>query len=178
MKTLLSEEQVREGIGRLADEIQKHYQNRPLTLLGVLVGSVVLMTDLIRRLEMPLRVELLQNRNDQNGSGSGPLVIDIDLLTSNVQGRHVLVVDDIFATGRTLWELIPQIDEVGPLSVRSVVLLRKQGRNEVSLKPDFIGFDIPDVFVVGYGLDYRDRFRNLPYLATLDPDELIGEPAK
>jgi hypoxanthine phosphoribosyltransferase len=74
----------------------------------------------------------------------------------------VLLVDDLFATGQTLWELIPQIDEAGPASVRSAVLLRKQGRSEVALKPDFVGFDIPDVFVVGYGLDHNQKYRGLP----------------
>jgi hypoxanthine phosphoribosyltransferase len=171
MKTLLSEEQVRQEIRRLADEIQKHYQGRPLTLVGVLMGSVVLLADLIRLLDMPVRAELLQARNPTNGTRPEPLVINPGLLSSNVRGRHVLLVDDIFATGRTLWELIPQIDELGPSSVRSVVLLRKEGRAEVALKPDFVGFDIPDGFVVGYGLDYRDRYRNLPYLAALEPGE-------
>jgi hypoxanthine phosphoribosyltransferase len=172
MKTLLTEEQLRQGIRRLGDEIQKHYQGRPLSLVGVLIGSVVLLADLIRLLEMPLRAELIQARNDPQGTRPGPPVIDLGLLSSNVQGRHVLLVDDIFATGRTLWELIPQIDELGPSSVRSAVLLRKQGRGEVSLKPDFVGFDIPDAFVVGYGLDYRDRYRNLPYLAVLEPADM------
>ena len=81
----------------------------------------------------------------------------------------MLLVDDIFDTGHTLWELIPQIDELGPSSVRSAVLLQKEGRCEVAMKPDFVGFTIPNEFVVGYGLDYRDQYRNLPYLAVLEP---------
>jgi len=178
MKILLTEEQVRQGIRRLADEIQKRCQGKPLTLVGVFVGSVVLLADLIRLLDMPLRAELLQSRNDPTGKRPGAVVINLELLASNVQGRHVLLVDDIFATGQTLWELIPQIDEAGPASVHSAVLLRKQGRCQVPLKPDFVGFDIPDVFVVGYGLDYRDRYRNLPYLAELEPGELSGEPGR
>jgi len=99
-------------------------------------------------------------------------VITTDLLSSGVQNRDVLLVDDIFDTGHTLYELIPQIDELGPSSVRSAVLLRKQGRCEVSLKPDFVGFDIPNEFVVGYGLDYNDQYRNLPYVAVLEPHEI------
>jgi len=178
MKTLLTEEQLRQGIRRLADEIQKRCQGKPLTLVGVFIGSVVLLADLIRLLDMPLRAELLQSRNDPTGKRPGPVVINLELLTSNVQGRHVLLVDDIFATGQTLWELIPQIDEAGPASVHSAVLLRKQGRCQVPLKPDFVGFDIPDVFVVGYGLHYRDRYRNLPYLAELEAGELSGESGR
>jgi hypoxanthine phosphoribosyltransferase len=178
MKTLIGEQELRAGIGRLADEIKKHYQGKPLTLVGVLVGSVVLLADLIRLLDMPLRVELLQGQENPHGSRPGPPVLNTGLLASNVQGRNVLLVDDIFATGRTLWELIPQIDELGPTGVRSAVLLRKQGRCEVSLKPDFVGFEIPDTYVVGYGLDWRDRYRNLPYLATLEPAEMREDAAR
>jgi hypoxanthine phosphoribosyltransferase len=173
MKTILTEEQLREGIRRLAGEIEAHYRGKSLTIVGVLIGSVVLLADLIRLLKVPLRVELVQARCDRaKGVCLGPLAIDADLLSFGVQNRDVLLVDDMFDTGRTLWELIPQIDELGPATVRSAVLLRKQGRCEVSLKPDFVGFDIPNEFVVGYGLDYNDQYRNLPYLAVLEPHEI------
>ncbi|MCE5268501.1 MAG: hypoxanthine phosphoribosyltransferase [Planctomycetaceae bacterium] len=173
MKTLVTEDQLHDGIRRLAAEIQEHYDSKPLTLVGVMMGSVVLLADLIRALEAPLRVELLQARRDHTkGLGQGPLVIDEDLLSFGVRGRNVLLVDDIFHTGRTLWNLIPQIDDLGPTSVRTAVLLQKEGKAEVALKPDFVGFTIPDAFVVGYGLDYNDRYRNLPYLAALEPDEM------
>ena len=137
------------------------------------------MTDLVRRLDNPLRIELIQARNHRQGSTRpGPLVIDLDLLSSDVRGRDVLVVDDIFHTGNTLWELLPQIDELEAVSVRTAVLLRKAGQSQVPIKPDFVGFDIADAFVVGYGLDYRDKYRNLPYLAALDPDEMKEEPGR
>ena len=173
MKILLTEDQLREGIGRMAGEIQKKYEGKPLTLIGVMVGSVVLLADLVRRLDVSLRVDMVQARCDPaKGVCLGPLVIDADLLSFGVKGRHVLLVDDIFHTGHTLWELIPQIDELGPASVRSAVMLQKEGQGEVQMKPDFVGFTIPNAFVVGYGLDYRDRYRNLPYMAALEPDEL------
>jgi hypoxanthine phosphoribosyltransferase len=175
MKTLITEDQIRESIRRMADGIQEHYRQKPLTLVGVMIGSIVLLTDLIRLLKLPLRVELIQARNHRNGNRPGPLVIDTDLLATNIRGRHVLLVDDIFHTGRTLWDLIPQIDELGPESVRSAVLLRKQGSAEVDYKPDFVAFDIPDGFVVGYGLDYRDQYRYLPYIAALEPEEMEEE---
>ena len=115
MKTLVSEEQLREGVRRMAGEIQKRYEGRPLTLVGVLIGSVVLLGDLIRLLSIPLRAEMVQARNARgNNPRPGPLVIDEDLLSFAVRGRDVLLVDDIFHTGRTLWELIPQIDDWGP----------------------------------------------------------------
>jgi hypoxanthine phosphoribosyltransferase len=175
MKTLLTEEQLRTGIARLAEQIRQHYAGRPLTLVGVMTGSIMLTADLMRLLDMPLRVELIQSRNPGTGTDRpGPLVIDPSLLSVDVRGRDVLLVDDLFATGQTLWELVPQVDELGPASVRTVVLLRKQGRGQVSLQPDFVGFDIPDMFVVGYGLDYNDRYRNLPYIAELEPQEMRG----
>jgi hypoxanthine phosphoribosyltransferase len=179
MKTLISEQQLQEGIQRLAAEIRQHYQGRPLTIIGVLIGSIVFLADLIRRLDLPLRVELVQARSYRQGSTRpGPLVINIDLLSSGVLGRDVLLVDDIFDTGNTLWELVPQLDELGPTSIRSAVLLRKTGRSQVLTKPDFVGFDIPDAFVVGYGLDYRDMYRNLPCVAVLEPSELVEEPSR
>ena len=114
MKTLVTEEQLREGIRRMAGEIQKHYEGRPLTIVGVLIGSVVLLADLIRLLSMPLRAEMVQARSDpRQRPWPGPLAIDEDLLSFAVRGRDVLLVDDIFHTGRTLWELIPQIDDLG-----------------------------------------------------------------
>ena len=173
MKTLLSEEQLREGIRRLAGEIQTQYQGKPLTIVGVLIGSVVLLADLIRMLDLPLRVEMVQARSYRgNSTRPGPLAVNLELLSTGIRGRNVLLVDDIFDTGHTLWELIPQIDELGPSSVRSAVLLQKEGRCEVRMKPDFVGFTIPDQFVVGYGLDYNDQYRNLPYLAVLEPSEI------
>ncbi len=145
----------------------------------MLTGSLMFMTDLVRRLDNPLRIELIQARIHRQGSTRpGPLVIDLDLLSSDVRGRDVLVVDDIFHTGNTLWELLPQIDELEAVSVRTAVLLRKAGQSQVPIKPDFVGFDIADAFVVGYGLDYRDKYRNLPYLAALDPDEMKEEPGR
>jgi hypoxanthine phosphoribosyltransferase len=173
MKTLLTEEQLREGIRRLAGEIQKNYQGKPLTIVGVLIGSVVLLADLIRMLDLPLRVEMVQARSYRgNSTKPGPLAINLELLSNGIRGRNVLLVDDIFDTGHTMWELIPQIDELGPSSVRSAVLLQKEGRCEVSMKPDFVAFTIPNEFVVGYGLDYHDQYRNLPYLAVLEPGEI------
>ncbi len=176
MKILLTEDQVRQGIHRMAGEIMEHYRDRPLTIVGVMIGSVVLLADLIRLLEMPLRVELVQARSYRRDSTRpGPLVLNLDLLSSDVHGRDVLLVDDIFDTGHTLWELVPQLDELGPASIRTAVLLRKQGRCEVPCQPDYVGFDIPDVFVVGYGLDYNDLYRNLPHVAALDPEEIQQE---
>ena len=175
MKTLLTEEQLHDGIRRMAGEIQKHYEGKPLTIVGVLIGSIVLLADLIRLLDLPLCVEMVQARSYRgNSTRPGPLVVNLELLSTGIQGRNVLLVDDIFDTGHTLWELIPQIDELNPATVRSAVLLQKEGRCETPMKPDFVGFTIPNEFVVGYGLDYNDHYRNLPYLAVLEPGEIAN----
>ncbi len=176
MKVLLTEGQLREGVERLAREIKSHYAERPLTIVSVLTGSVVLLADLIRLLEMPLRVGVVQASSYRGGTTRGPLTINSQLMP-DIEGREVLLVDDIFDTGHTLVEVMSLMDELRPKSIRSAVLLCKEGRQEVSLKPDFIGFDIPDEFVVGYGLDYQDAFRNLPYVAAMETKDLDGESA-
>lgn len=175
MKQLLNAEQVREGVSRLAEEIRAHYGEAPLTIVGVLTGSVVLLADLIRELDMPLRVGVVQARSYRGAATTpGRLTINTDLLP-DVGGRHLLLVDDIFDTGQTLQELIRQFQTFSPLSVRSAVLLSKRGRQRVSIRPDHVAFEIPDEFVVGYGLDYRDAYRNLPYVAALEAEELDAE---
>jgi hypoxanthine phosphoribosyltransferase len=172
VKKLLGEEEIRGGVQRLAREIGDHYATRPLTVVGVLTGSIVLVADLIRYLDLPLRVGVIQARSYCGAATSpGPLAIDASMLP-DIRGRDVLLVDDIFDTGRTLAALVEQFATLGPSSLRTMVLLRKAGRQQVALQPDYVGFEIPDVFVVGYGLDYQDGYRHLPYLAELDGDDL------
>ena len=172
VKQLLSAQQIREGVGRLADEIQAYYQGRPVTVVGVLTGSLVLLADLIRVLDMPLRVGVIQAHSYHGPvTTPGPLSINTDLLP-DVTDCHVLLVDDIFDTGHTLHALTERFTALKPASLRSAVLLRKSGRGEVSLQPDFVGFEIPNEFVVGYGLDYHDQYRNLPHVAAIEPEDI------
>ena len=175
MKVLLNPTQLREGIQQMADQISQHYQGRPITVVGVLTGSLMLLADLIRLLDQPIRISLVEASSYHGTTTRGTLTINPELL-SDIEGRDILLIDDIFDTGHTLEQVIRRIEDLQPNSVRSAVLLLKQGRQEVDLRPDFVGFQIPDQFVVGYGLDYQDLFRNLPYVATLDPKDLSGEP--
>jgi hypoxanthine phosphoribosyltransferase len=176
VKVLLSEEQIREGVSRMAREVAQCYEGRPLTIIGVLTGSIVLLADLIRQLDLPLRVGVVQASSYRGATTTrGELFINEELMP-DITGRDVLLVDDIFDTGHTLVEVIGRMQELGPKSIRSLVLLRKAGRQEVELQPDFAGFDIPDVFVVGYGLDYHDAHRNLPYVMALETEDLTGAP--
>ncbi|MCD0462892.1 hypoxanthine phosphoribosyltransferase [Roseiconus lacunae] len=172
MRILLDEEQLQAGVERLATEIDRFYgSDRPVTVIAVMTGSLVLFADLIRRLSMPQRVGVIQASSYRGGTESGQLDVSSDMMI-DVADREVLLVDDIFDTGKTLDRLTGLIKEKGAKSVKTAVLLHKHRQHEVSLRPDFVAFEIPDEFVVGYGLDYLDMYRNLPYLAVLEPAEI------
>jgi hypoxanthine phosphoribosyltransferase len=175
MKQILTSDQIRTGVRQLADQLSAVYGQRPITIVAILTGSLVLLADLMRLLEMPLRVAVIQaNRYRGPVEPRAGLVIN-DGLLPNLKDRDVLVIDDIFDTGHTLVEVLAQLLPHEPASVRSAVLMRKIDRSEVAIQPDHVVFEIPDEFVVGYGLDYEDRFRNLPYVAALEPQDLAAD---
>ncbi len=167
LKVLLTQQQVHDGVDRMAKQIQQHYGDKPLTVVGVMTGCVVLLADLIRLLNMPLRVGVVQASSYKGGTTRSDLTVDAGMLI-DIADRDVLVVDDIFDTGHTLVEVTSHMQQAGATSVRSAVLLQKEGRQEVDARPDFTAFTIPDEFVVGYGLDYQDLYRNLPYIGVLE----------
>jgi len=172
VKTLLTETEIHAGVVRLAEQLTTHYGQTPVTIVGVLTGSLVFLADLIRQLKMPLRVGVVQASSYRGAATArGELNLDISSLPE-IQGRHVLLIDDIFDTGHTLARLQSELQAREPLTLTSAVLLFKQGRQEVTLRPDYAVFEIPNAFVVGYGLDYNDHFRNLPYVAELEPVDL------
>lgn len=173
MKSVLTQEEIGDGVRRMATDIHLQWGDRPLTIVGVLTGCVVLLADLIRELEMPLRVDFIQASSYRHGTTRERLALNPEL-QPDIDGRDVLLVDDIFDTGHTLVRVVEEMKKLGASSVRTAVLLRKRGRQEMDFEPDFVGFEIPDEFVVGYGLDYRDEYRNLPYLAALEPDDIAG----
>ena len=174
MKILLDESQLNEGVEQLAAQINQTYGDRPLTVVGVLTGSIVLLADVIRKLEMPLRVGVVQT-SSYEGTERGALSINAEMML-DITGRDVLLVDDIFDTGNTLEEVIQLMQDLGPASLKSAVLLLKTGKQTVDYRPEFVAFDIPDEFVVGYGLDFNDEYRNLPYLASLEPADIPQVP--
>lgn len=177
MRTLLSEVQLNEGVQQLALEIDSHYGDRPLTVIAIMTGSLVLFADLIRRLSMPQRVGVVQASSYRGGTSPGELQVDAAMMI-DVEGRDVLLVDDIFDTGKTLERISSMMLDLGAKSIRTAVLLHKQTEHKVELRPDFVAFEIPDEFVVGYGLDYLDLYRNLPYLAILSPAEIEASAAE
>lgn len=172
MKQILSPEQIRDGVRQLAEKLTAVYGQRPVTIVAILTGSLVLLADLIRQLEMPLRVGLIQANRYRTPTEPRPGLVINDAMLPNLKDHHVLVIDDIFDTGHTLVEVLAQLLRHQPASLRSAVLMRKTGRSEVAIQPDYIVFEIPDEFVIGYGLDYEDRFRNLPFVAALEPEDL------
>ena len=174
MQVLLSATELASGIDRLADTVRREYGSRPLVVVGVLTGSIVLVADLIRRLECPIELSMV-SASSYRGKATAPgrLELRLDSL-SDLAGRDVLLVDDIFDTGRTLEALVAELRRRGAASVRSLVLVQKAGRAEVAMQPDFVGFDIPDVFVVGYGLDFDGAWRHLPHLAALDSADIAA----
>jgi hypoxanthine phosphoribosyltransferase len=170
MRVLVSAEQIQSSIDRLAVEIREREGSRPLTVIAVLTGSIIFLADLIRKLEMPLRVGVLQARS-YLGTERGSLTINAEMLPE-VAGRDVLVIDDIFDTGHTLAQVLARLKDFGPKSISTAVLVLKHGKQQVPMRPDYVGFEIPDVFVVGYGLDYNDAYRNLPFLAALEANDI------
>jgi hypoxanthine phosphoribosyltransferase len=172
VKTLLPAAEIHAGVVRLAEELSDRYGETPLTIIGVLNGSLVFMADLIRQLHMPLRIGLVQ-ASSYRGTATerGDLSLNANWLPE-IRNRHILVVDDIFDTGHTLATMLDELTAREPASLASAVLLTKQERAEVSFRPDYSVFHIPNVFVVGYGLDYNDHFRNLPYVAEMEDHDL------
>lgn len=160
----------------MARHVAETHAERPLTIIGVLTGCVMLVADLVRRLDHPVRIGFIQASSYRGAATSpGPLEINAALLP-DITDRDVLLVDDIFDTGHTLQAVIAQLQSLGARSVHSLVLLRKQGRKEVDIEPDHVVFEIPNAFVVGYGLDYRDAYRHLPYVAVLEAADLAEGP--
>jgi len=172
LKRLISESDIQMEVAKLGQQIAADFCDRPFTVLGILTGSIIFISDLIRQINIPLRIGLIQASSYRSRTTiPGNLAINAELLP-DITGRDVLLVDDIFDTGNTLATVSQTVQRHQPNSVRSAVLLSKQGRSTVKLKPDYDCFLIPDVFVVGYGLDYNDDYRHLPYIAVLDAQDL------
>jgi hypoxanthine phosphoribosyltransferase len=167
VEVLIPADRIRTRIDQMAGEIARAYDGRAVTVVGILTGCLVFMADVIRHIDLPLRVAFLTASSYRGeATTSGRLVIRDELLP-DLAGRHVLLLDDILDTGKTLTRVVAHLLDRGAESVKVGVLLRKEGRQEVPFEPDFVGFAIPDKFVVGYGLDYNDEYRHLPFIGVL-----------
>jgi len=167
-KVLIREAQIRRRVGELARVITRDYTGQDLVLVALLTGTVVFLADLVRRLPIPLRLDFMGASSYGTGTTARNLVYTKELALE-VRDRDVLLVDDILDTGQTLRAVSEKVGRLGPRSVRICVLLDKPARRVVDLSADYVGFEVPDVFVVGYGLDYAERYRNLPFVGVLHP---------
>jgi hypoxanthine phosphoribosyltransferase len=168
---LIDPQTLQNRIGELADAIRRDYDGESdLVLLAVLKGAFVFLADLSRRLEFHHSVDFMAVSSYGEGTQTSGVVRIIMDLERNIQGRHVLIVEDIIDTGNTLAYLRRILEERGPASLRICALLDKASRRTVDVPVDYVGFEIPDVFVVGYGLDFAERYRNLPYIGVLKPE--------
>ncbi|HJZ60170.1 MAG TPA: hypoxanthine phosphoribosyltransferase [Gemmataceae bacterium] len=171
MEVLITADRIRNRIEEMSGEIARAYDGRPVTVVGILTGCLVFMSDLIRRIDLPLRVAFI-TASSYRGGTTVPGKLEIrDELLPDITGRHILLLDDILDTGKTLTRVVAHLIDRGAESVKVVVLLRKIGRQEVPFEPDFVGFAIPDKFVIGYGLDFNDEYRHLPYIGVLPTGE-------
>jgi hypoxanthine phosphoribosyltransferase len=178
MQILLPADQIQKRVSELARQIATDYQGQPVTIVGVLTGCLMFLADLVRQLDLPLRIDFIQ-ADSYRGPTTTPGELHIHPgLAPDVRGRHVLLLDDILDTGKTLVQVRNHLNGLGAASLRTSVLLRKRGRQEVPVEPDYCGFEIPNAFVVGYGLDYNDEYRHLPYIAVLPDDQMPPEAGK
>ena len=173
-RILLSESEIRAGIEHVADKVTRHYAPDGLTVVAVLKGSVVFVADLIRRIPLALELGFAGVESYRGGTVAGRLEIHGLPGAEEVRGRRVLLVDDILDSGRTLLSLRDELLGRGARDVRTCVFLDKPARRAVDLCADFAAFTIDDLFVVGYGLDFAGRYRNLPYLGALKPRVLAA----
>jgi hypoxanthine phosphoribosyltransferase len=172
-QVLFDAEQIAARVDSLAWEVSESFgSEEELTVVGVLHGSLLFMADLIRRLPLPVRYELVQAESYAGTVSTGDVRIHLAPAADRLRGRNVLLIDDILDTGRTLAKLRDLVLSHQPRALRIAVLLRKRVPRAAEVQADFVGFDLPDGFVVGYGLDYNGRFRNLPYIGLCDPGEL------
>jgi hypoxanthine phosphoribosyltransferase len=167
-RVLVSEEEIKEAIARVGKEISDSYDGRPILLVSILKGAFVFMADLCRAITVPCEIGFMAAKSYYNGTvSSGAVKVTMDL-DQDVSQYHVIIVEDIIDTGRTLNDVVKLLQGRNPLSLKVVTLLDKPSRRVVDFKADVALFTIPDHFVIGYGLDCAEYYRNLPYIAEFD----------
>jgi hypoxanthine phosphoribosyltransferase len=173
---LIERDALQERVAELGREVSADYANRDLLLIGVLKGAVFFMADLMRNVTVPCEVDFMAISSYGASTDSSGVVRILKDLDINIEGRDVLVVEDIIDSGLTLSYLMRNLEARGPASLEVCALLTKPDRREMDVPVRYVGFEIPDRFVIGYGLDFAERYRNLPYVAVLS-EELIPEGA-
>ncbi|HOC56695.1 MAG TPA: hypoxanthine phosphoribosyltransferase [Verrucomicrobiota bacterium] len=167
-RVLITDAQIARRIQALSRDITRDFDGREMVVVSLLNGTVMFLADLIRSLSLPLRLDFIGVSSYGAGTESGDLVFTKELRLS-VRGRDVLLVDDILDTGKTLYRVLGKLRVLKPRRIRTCVLLNKAARRVEPVEADYVGFEIPDYFVVGYGLDFAERYRNLPFVGVLHP---------
>ena len=168
IKVLINEEELQRRVKEIGEQIQKDYEGKEITLICILKGSVFFTVDLAKNIKGDVKLEFIRVSSYNDGTeSSGEIKMKLDLKDS-IQGKDVIVIEDIIDTGRTLSYLIEYLKMKKPNSVKLCALLDKPDRRVVDVKVDYTGFQIPDKFVVGYGLDFDERYRNIPYVAYIE----------
>lgn len=170
-KILISEEQINCRLKELGEMITRDYKDKDnILLVGVLKGAVIFMADIIRKINLPVQVDFMAVSSYGASTESSGVVRILKDLEEDVEGKHLLIIEDIIDSGLTLSYLYNILKSRKPASIKICALLDKPTRRKVDIKVDYLGFEIPDYFVVGYGLDYGERYRNLPYICVLKPE--------
>ena len=169
-KILLSEKQIQDRVAELGARISEDYADEPPIFVNVLKGGVIFLADLIRATKIPIEIDFMEVSSYGDGTESTGVVRILEDLSQNIEGRHVLIIEDIIDTGHSLAFAKDYLGGRGAASVHTCVLLDKPGRREAALRADFVGFEIENRFVVGYGLDFAEHYRDLPYVGVLDEE--------
>jgi hypoxanthine phosphoribosyltransferase len=169
-EVLISADELQEKIAELAARVDKDYAGRDLLLVGVLKGAVMVMADLARAMHLPAEMDWMAVSSYGSGTKSSGVVRILKDLDTDISGRDVLIVEDIIDSGLTLSWLVSNLQSRNPASVEVCTMLRKPAAAQLDVKVAYTGFEIPDEFVVGYGLDYAEKYRNLPFIGTLAPE--------
>ena len=170
-EVLVTEEQLQKRIEELGRELTQQYKDKNPGFVGVLKGVVVFFADMVRRIQVPCQFDFMWISSYEGTESTGQMVVKKDIST-DIRGRHVLILEDIFDTGNSLQFVRDYLLAKGPASLKICTLLDKPERRnpQVTVQPEYVGFTIPNAFAVGYGLDYNERYRNLPYVGVLKPE--------
>lgn len=170
LRTLFSEEELQKKVAELGAAITEEYRGKDLLIVTVLKGAVVFLADLLRKIDTPAEIDFMVVSSYGAGTKSSGVVKIVKDLDVPLKDRHILIVEDILDSGLTLSYIKGILQDRGPASIRIATLLDKPARRKADLKADYVGFEVPDEFVVGYGLDYDEKYRNLPYIGILKPE--------
>lgn len=171
---LVTEEQIKKQVQRMGAAISRDYAGKELLVVGILKGAILFMSDLVRNISVPLTMDFMAVSSYGPSTESSGAVRILKDLEVSIEGKHVLIVEDIVDTGLTLKYLLQNLKSRNPASLRACTFLDKPSRRTVDIKIDYQGIEIPDVFVVGYGLDYAEQYRHLPYVCVLKPEAYQG----